>query len=147
MKERYSQYKKSISIVTTVGLMALYTVFVTSCNNTGSTELTSKNKSTMGTKPTYTTLINSFEVPSDKLEESIKYWESCRDFLKTQDGYISTKLHQSIIEGARFQLVNVAIWETPETFKRASLKMQKELGVLPVEGLKPNPSLYDVIRE
>ena len=95
----------------------------------------------------YVTLINSFEVPEGKESESIKYWEACRDFLKEQPGYISTKLHQSIKDDSRFHLVNFAQWETPQAFINATAKMQKELGVAPVPGLKPNASLYTVIRE
>lgn len=64
-----------------------------------------------------------------------------------EPGYISTKLHRSIKNDARFQLVNVATWETPEAFMNASKKMASELGVSPVEGLKANPALYTVIRE
>lgn len=90
-------------------------------------------------------LINPFEVPEDKLQESIIYWEACRDFLKTQPGYISTKLHQSIKDDARFMLINVAEWESAKAFMEASQKMVKELGVKPPEGLKANPSLNTVI--
>lgn len=115
-----------------------------SCTDNKPTE----NHSTMSIlTSTPTTLINSFEVPSDKLEESIKYWETCRDFLMNEPGYISTKLHRSTKTDARFQLVNVATWETPEAFMNASKKMASELGVSPVEGLKANPALYTVIRE
>lgn len=92
------------------------------------------------------TLINSFEVPIGKLEESIKYWEACRDFLENEPGYISTKLHRSIKDNAKFQLVNVAIWESPQAFMKASKRMGEELGVPPTEGLIPNASLYSVIR-
>ncbi|MBV7440020.1 antibiotic biosynthesis monooxygenase [Weeksellaceae bacterium TAE3-ERU29] len=93
------------------------------------------------------TLINPFEVPAGKLDASIQYWEACRDFLKQQPGYVSTKLHQSLKDDATFQLVNIAVWESPEGFMKATTKMRKELGVPPVEGLKPHPSLYKMIRE
>ncbi len=110
--------------------------------------LENENKSIMNkTESGYITLINSFEVPAGKLAESIEYWEICRDFLKVQPGYISTKLHQSIKGDARFQLVNIALWKTPQAFMDASNKMRKELGVPPVEGLQPNASLYNIIRE
>lgn len=95
----------------------------------------------------HVTLINSFEVPENKLEESIIYWEACRDFLQNEPGYVSTKLHQSLKGNARFQLVNVAIWETPESFMKAAQKMSKELGVAPPSGLQANPALYTIIRE
>ena len=95
----------------------------------------------------HVTLINPFEVPAGKLEESIKYWEICRYFLKEQPGYISTKLHQSLKDDATFQLINIAVWESPEDFMKAVTKMQKEIAVPLIEGLKPHPSLYKVVRE
>ncbi len=111
-------------------------------------ETTSKNEPTMkNTTSPSITLINPFEVPADKLQESIIYWEACRDFLKEQPGYISTKLHQSIQDNAKFMLINVAVWESPKAFTEASQKMAKELGVKPPAGLKANPSLYTVISE
>nr|WP_299487885.1 antibiotic biosynthesis monooxygenase family protein [uncultured Allomuricauda sp.] len=107
-----------------------------------------KNKSSMDVKNSeYIILINPFEVPSGKLEESVAYWEACRDFLKKQPGYISTKLHKSIKDDAKFELINVAVWESPKAFTEASRKMAKELEVLPTEGLKANPSLYTIISE
>ncbi len=92
------------------------------------------------------TLINSFEVPADKLDESILHWEQGRDVLKKQPGYISTALHQSLADDARFRLVNVAKWESVETFKAAIKIMQADPSISRVEGLTPNPALYTVIR-
>ena len=122
--------------------ICLVVIFSTSCKNNNVNESTME-KSTSE----YVTLINSFEVPAGKLEESIQYWESCRDFLKNESGYISTKLHSSIKDGARFQLVNVAIWESAKAFMDASKKMSKELGIPPPDGLIANPALYTIIRE
>ena len=118
----YQQFLKYSFFITAAAILVL------SCSNGTSTKLKNENKSAMtGTASKHITLINSFEVPSGKLEESIKYWEACRDFLKGQPGYLSTKLHQAFID--------------------ATNKMRKELGVPPVEGLKPNASLYTVVRE
>lgn len=140
---------KSILKLSSFSLIVI-ALISTACSNQANTNTESsvKNNQTMEkSEMNYTTLINSFEVPEGKLEESVIYWEACRDFLKTQPGYVSTKLHQSIKDDARFLLVNVAIWETPKTFMEASAKMSKELGIAPPEGLRPNPSLYNVIRE
>ncbi|SHG74862.1 antibiotic biosynthesis monooxygenase family protein [Flagellimonas flava] len=112
------------------------------------TEAEQKRKSTLATDNTdHIILINPFEVPDGKLEESVTYWEACRDFLKKQPGYISTELHETIKDDAKFELINVAVWESPKAFTEASKKMAKELGVAPPEGLKANPSLYTVIRD
>lgn len=146
MNPKLSPMKNFISIIW-ISLIAL-SMLIISCSNGNNSSQKTENKSFMNIeKSEYVTLINSFEVPAGKLEESVIFWEACRDFLKTQPGYVSTKLHQSLKTDARFQLVNVAIWETPQDFMTASGKMSKELGVAPVEGLKPNASLYTVIRE
>lgn len=121
---------------------------ITSCKNEKETKTTTKKENKMKTEnKNHTVLINPFEVPERKLEASIKYWEDCRDFLKTQPGYVSTKLHKSIKEGSKFELINVAVWESPKAFMEATKKMLQQPDIVPVEGLKPTPSLYTVIRE
>jgi heme-degrading monooxygenase HmoA len=92
-------------------------------------------------------LINTFKVPEGKIQESIEYWESHRDSMRDQPGYVSTKLHQSIRPGATFQLVNIAIWESETAFYTAAQKMRQELGHIQVEGLSGDPALYHVVRE
>ena len=92
------------------------------------------------------TLINPFEVPSEKLNETILMWEKARDFLQQEPGYISTALHQSLAPDARFSLINIAKWESVETFKAATKKMQAEANLPRIEGVKGGPSLYTIIR-
>ena len=92
------------------------------------------------------TLINAFEVPADKLEDTIAFWEKARDFLQTQPGYISTALHQSIDEQSRFRLINVAKWESAEAFMAASKNMRAQASLPKIDGLVANPALYFVIR-
>ncbi|MHA7776201.1 antibiotic biosynthesis monooxygenase family protein [Roseibium sp. M-1] len=92
-------------------------------------------------------LINAFEVPEDRLGETIASWEKARDFLKIQPGFISTRLHQSLSPSARFQLINVAQWETPAAYQAA-------IAALVASGITAgfgdtvfHASLYRVIRE
>ena len=92
------------------------------------------------------TLINPFVVPEAKLDETIDMWLQARDFLQMQPGYISTELHQSVAPDATFRLINVAKWESPETFKAATAKMNAEAGLPRIEGLVPNPALYTVAK-
>ena len=137
-------FKKSLVKVTGLTFITILLMSITSCTN----EQQTKNKSTMENNASeHIILINPFEVPEGKLEESIIYWEACRDFLKKEPGYISTKLHKSIKNDTKFELINVAVWESSKAFMDASKKMAIELGVPPTEGLKANPSLYTLIRE
>ncbi len=91
-------------------------------------------------------LINVFEVPEGKVNEAIKMWETARTFLKAQPGYISTELHQSLDNSARFQLINVAEWEDAESFKNATEAMKKSGNLPKIDGLVGNPSLYKIIK-
>ncbi|MEM1047392.1 MAG: antibiotic biosynthesis monooxygenase family protein [Pseudomonadota bacterium] len=92
------------------------------------------------------TLINVFEVPSDRMEETIAAWEKARDFLSREPGFRSTSLHRALRPDARFALVNVARWEDAKAFQNATRRM-REAGIFPaIEGLRIHPALYTVIR-
>lgn len=95
-------------------------------------------------------LINPFTVPTEKLEESVSFWEKAREFLQKEPGYVSTILHQSIHTDATYQLINVAEWESVETYQSATKKMREYFRseqVKMVEGLQYDPALYRVIRK
>ncbi|MEM6986395.1 MAG: antibiotic biosynthesis monooxygenase family protein [Pseudomonadota bacterium] len=93
------------------------------------------------------TLINVFEVPADKLDESIAMWEQARDFLQAQPGYIATALHQSVQDDARFRLINIAKWESAAAFVAATQSMRETAGLQQIDGLRATPGLYTVIRD
>jgi heme-degrading monooxygenase HmoA len=89
-------------------------------------------------------LINAFEVPEEEDEAFVELWERAREFLSTQDGYLSTRLHRSLAPDADFRFVNVALWESEQAFRDAT--SQPEFRAAPV----PFPfhaSLYEVVRE
>lgn len=90
-------------------------------------------------------LINTFEVPQGKEAEALASWQKARDFLKTQPGYMGTRLHQNIDPSGKYHLVNVARWKSAEDFKAATAKMREALpGNLP-EGVTATPSLFKVV--
>lgn len=93
------------------------------------------------------TLINLFEAPEGALDQTVRYWEAARDFMAKQPGYLSTNLHRAIAPDARFQLINVAVWESPEAFRAAMARMQAEFKERPPEGLRFTPALYRVFRQ
>ena len=92
------------------------------------------------------TLINVFEVPEGRREAVIEQWEAARDFLKEQPGYINTALHASIDGDARFELINVARWDSVEDFRLAATRLRDSEAYPTIEGLGINPALYQVVR-
>lgn len=97
--------------------------------------------------PAPVVLINVFEVPPARVEEAVTAWEAAHDFLRRQPGYVSTELHQALQPDARFQLVNVARWESPQTFQAATSRM-RDSGIVPsVPEMIFTPALYRVVRD
>ena len=90
-------------------------------------------------------LINVFEVPKGQEVAALESWKQSRDFLKTQDGFISTRLHQNIDPNGKYHLINVAQWASPEQFRAATQKMQRQFGDTMPQGTKMQPGLFKVI--
>lgn len=88
------------------------------------------------------TLINVFDVPDGKLEETIAMWTRARDYLKTQPGFVSTALQRAVGPDARFQLVNIATWTSAEAFQAATRSMYAHADVPEVADLQFHPGLY-----
>lgn len=91
-------------------------------------------------------LINTFSVEPAHEAATLAYWESARDVLVQQPGYISTTLHRALSTDATYLYVNVANWESQKHFIDAISVMREELPALNLEGVTANPNLYEVIR-
>ncbi len=70
------------------------------------------------------------------------------EFLKNQPGFINTKLHQSILEDSKFRFINVAEWETPESFFSAVQTDEfQKITSGSMDTYPHYPSLYTRIRD
>ena len=92
------------------------------------------------------TLVNPFEVPEGKEEEFTARWQEAAAYMRQQEGFISTRLHRSLDPSARFNCVNVAVWDSPEHFRRAisSPQFREMAGAMPFPG---HPGLYRIVSE
>jgi deazaflavin-dependent oxidoreductase (nitroreductase family) len=75
---------------------------------------------TLDTHTGAVTLINAFEIEPDKLESFLKGWRERATFMSTQPGFRSLRLHRALSPDARFQLVNVAEWDTADALHAAT---------------------------
>ena len=77
------------------------------------------------------TLINTFTVEPNELDQLLQAWASDAALMKQQPGFISTQLHRGI--GGSSVLVNVAVWESVDAFRRAfsNPEFQAKLGAYP----------------
>jgi heme-degrading monooxygenase HmoA len=90
-------------------------------------------------------LINAFEVSAADDERFLEGWEHMRDALRDHRGYLGTRLHRSLYDGADFRFVNVAPWSTAQAFAQAvaSADIRATAGRMPG---RAHPSLYEVLR-
>ena len=96
------------------------------------------------------TLINAFEITQfGKEDEFIQLWNETADLMKKEPGFMDTKLHRSVDPKARFQFVNIAHWESPETWQQAIATNPglqdwcKKIAAI----AEANPALYTVAME
>jgi heme-degrading monooxygenase HmoA len=88
-------------------------------------------------------LINSFEVPLGEDESFLAGWDTAREVLRAQDGYLATRLHRSLSPDAEFRYVNVAQWASADAFRVATSRPAFRAAALPY---RFHASLYDVVR-
>lgn len=66
------------------------------------------------------TLINVFEIAPDYVDLFLQEWQQRADFLGRQPGFRSLRLHRAVNVDSRFQLVNVAEWDSAEALQAAT---------------------------
>ncbi len=66
------------------------------------------------------TLINVFEISPDGVEHFLQEWRERAQFLGRQPGFRSFRLHQALNPDSRFQLVNVAEWDSAQALRAAT---------------------------
>jgi heme-degrading monooxygenase HmoA len=66
------------------------------------------------------TLINVFEMPADQVDKFMAGWKERADILSTKPGFRDYALHRALLPDSRFQLVNVAHWDSQEAIEAAT---------------------------
>ena len=90
-------------------------------------------------------LINAFEVPADGDDAFVDAWEQTRQFLRTQPGYLATRLHRSIAPQADFRFVNLGSYESPQAFQAAVGQPGFRQAAAAIRH-RAHPGLYEVVR-
>jgi heme-degrading monooxygenase HmoA len=90
--------------------------------------------------------INLFEVPAGRDETFRSMWQQVNDYMRTQPGYQSHRLHRAIADDARYRYANVVSWESTEAWRAAHDEGFRKLVGQPEWREFPNtPALYDVV--
>jgi heme-degrading monooxygenase HmoA len=92
-------------------------------------------------------VINPFEIKKGNEEQALEMWDKFSEYFRQQPGYISAKLHRAINPDARFHLVTVAEWESPDHFMAALNHPDLQKIMEAATDHSPSfPGLYEIIR-
>jgi len=96
------------------------------------------------------TLINVFEMHSDHVDTFIERWRERAALMSTKPGFLDSQLHRALSPDNRFQLVNVAHWESTDAMEAATAdpEFQRRIRAVTANVEKPvsaHRSLYEVV--
>ncbi|AXB44549.1 antibiotic biosynthesis monooxygenase family protein [Amycolatopsis albispora] len=95
------------------------------------------------------TFINVFEIPADRVDEFVGHWRERAELLRDAPGFRDVRLHRALLPDSRFQLVNVAHWDSEEDWLAATRnhgQFQSSVAEA-AQVATPNPALYEVVVE
>ena len=108
----------------------------------------SENTRPIGDGPV--TLINVFEVPVEQIDTFIAQWRERAKIMSAAPGFRDSRLHRALSPQTRFQIVNVAHWDSRQAWEAATAnpEFQDRLRALtedPEAQISANPALYQIV--
>ena len=96
------------------------------------------------------TVINVFEIPAEQVDKFIAWWRTRAEIMAAAPGFRDARLHRVVSPRARFQLVNVAHWDSKAAHDEASRSgaSQDRVRALrenPELRVSANPATYEVV--
>jgi heme-degrading monooxygenase HmoA len=76
------------------------------------------------------TFINVFEISADDIDGFMAEWKERAEFMRTQRGFRSFRLYRALSPDARYQLVNVAEWDTADDLRAATSDERFQASIL-----------------
>ncbi|MFD6391258.1 antibiotic biosynthesis monooxygenase family protein [Nocardia sp. NPDC060259] len=94
------------------------------------------------------TFINVIEVSADEVDGFVEQWRERVALMRTAPGFRDVRLHRALLPDSRFQLVNVAHWDSAEACEAAGLNPTVVASVDQARQVaRANPALYQVVAE
>jgi heme-degrading monooxygenase HmoA len=96
------------------------------------------------------TLINVFEIRPQDIEPFVRQWQDRAEFMGRQPGFRSLRLHRALSPDARFQLVNVAEWDSADGLQAATAQdyfQQSAQRSMHDFAMAAHPGVYRVVLE
>lgn len=96
------------------------------------------------------TFVNVIELPAEQVDAFLAGWRERADFMRHQPGFRDYALHRAVLPDSRFQLINIAHWDSQEAFRSATADPAfrdqiQALSADPELDATANPGLYEVV--
>jgi heme oxygenase (mycobilin-producing) len=96
------------------------------------------------------TFINVFEVPVEQIDTFIAHWRELAKIMSAAPGFRDVRLHRALSSQTRFQMINVANWESPKAWEAATANSEFQEGLRALTEdtevqISANPALYEVV--
>lgn len=93
------------------------------------------------------TLVNVFEVAAEDVDEFVALWRERAAVMSRAPGFRDAQMLRAIVSKSRFQLVNVAHWDSPQAWHAANVhpEFQGQLRALADQSgldFAAHPALY-----
>ena len=91
------------------------------------------------------TFVNAFELPAGRVEEFLAHWRARAELAAGAPGFRDARLHRALDPHTRFQLVNIAHWDSAEAWRAAvdDPRFRRLLSASPGFAVA-HPALYQV---
>lgn len=94
------------------------------------------------------TFINVIEIPAEWIDEFVEQWRARAELMRAAPGFRDVRLHRALLPDARFQLVNVAHWDSAEACEAAGMNPNVVSSVDEArKAATAHPGLYEVVAE
>jgi heme-degrading monooxygenase HmoA len=89
-------------------------------------------------------------VPTDHVEAFVAQWRERAPLMSTKPGFLDSRLHRALSSQSRFQIVNVAHWESREAWQAATAdaEFQERISAITADSqaqISANPALYQIV--
>ncbi|KNB53796.1 antibiotic biosynthesis monooxygenase family protein [Streptomyces caatingaensis] len=96
------------------------------------------------------TFVNVIEVPADQVERFVATWRERARIMSTAPGFRDSRLHRALSSETRFQLINVAHWDSRGAWQAAMANPEFRARMRALEDdpditVSANPALYEVV--
>jgi heme-degrading monooxygenase HmoA len=94
------------------------------------------------------TFVNAIELPAERIDDFVHQWRARAALMRPAPGFRDVRLHRALLPDARFQLVNIAHWDSAEACAAAGLNPTVVASVDEARTIATaHPALYRVVAE